>query len=205
MIARLKGTVEHVGVDRILLSVGDVGYEVLVPGADVDRLSRLAGQAVTFFTINYFEGSAAGGQILPRLIGFLRADDKAFFELFITVDGLGPRKALRAMTIPVGTLATAVESGEAGMLSKLPGIGKRTADKIIAALRGKLERFATGEGMEQAATPARAFETEALAALLQLGERRAEAEQWIRKALQRSPDIESAEELITEVYRVKNL
>ncbi len=205
MIARLKGILESVGVDRVLLTVGDVGYEVLVPGADIDRLSRQIGREVTFFTINYLEGSSAGGQLTPRLIGFIRNDDKAFFELFITVDGLGPRKALRAMTMPVGRLASAVEGSQGGLLSKLPGIGKRTADKIIAALKGKLERFATGEEIEQAKAPARAFETEALAALVQLGERRPEAELWVRKALQRSPDIESAEALIAEVYRVKNL
>ncbi|MCG3179620.1 MAG: Holliday junction ATP-dependent DNA helicase RuvA [Phycisphaerae bacterium] len=205
MIARLKGTIEHVGTDRILLVVADVGYELLVPGADIERLSRLQGQPVTLFTINYLEGSAAGGQIVPRLIGFLRADDKAFFELFITVDGLGPRKALRAMTIPVGRLAAAIESGQAALLAELPGIGRRTADKVIATLKGKLERFATGEVVEAATKPMAGFESEALEVLLQLGERRPEAEQWIRKAVARDPSIDSAQRLIQEVYRVRNL
>jgi len=205
MIARLTGIIEQVGADRVLLAVGGVGYEVLVPGADISRLSRLTGQQVTFFTTHYLEGSAMAGQIVPRLLGFLRADDKAFFELFTTVDGLGPRKALRAMTLPVGTIASAIEAGQGGLLAELPGIGRRTADKIIAALKGKLERFAAGAVPEAAGKPMAEFEAEALEVLLQLGERRPEAENWIRKAVQRAPAIDSAERLIAEVYRIKNL
>jgi len=203
MIARLTGIVEQVSSDRVLVGVSDVGYEVLVPGVDISRLSRLVGQKVTFFTINYLEGSAMGGQIVPRLLGFLRADDKAFFELFITVDGLGPKKALKAMTIPVGRIASAIESGQPAILAELPGIGRRTADKVIATLRGKLERFAIGEPSGPAAPPLAEFQTEALEVLVKLGERRAEAEDWIRKAIQRDPSIESADRLIAEVYRVK--
>ena len=203
MIARLTGIVEEIATDRVLVMVGGVGYEVLVPGFDIGRLSRLSGQEVTFFTSHYLEGSAAGGQIVPRLLGFLRADDKAFFELFTTVDGLGPKKALKAMTIPVGTIASAIEAGQAGMLAELPGIGKRTADKIIATLKGKLERFATGALPGAAVQPLAQFESEALEVLVKLGERRPEAEQWVRKAMQRDPSIASADRLIAEVYRVK--
>jgi Holliday junction DNA helicase RuvA len=205
MIARLTGTVEQVLSDRVLVGVGGVGYDVLVPGVDLPRLSRLAGQEVTFFTINYLEGSAMGGQIVPRLLGFLRADDKAFFELFTTVDGLGPKKALKAMTVPVGRIAGAIEAGQPAILAELPGIGRRTADKIIATLRGKLERFAIGEPAGQTATPLAEFQAEALGVLVKLGERRAEAEDWIRKAMHRDPAIASADRLIAEVYRVKNL
>lgn len=205
MIARLTGLLEHVLPDRVLVGVGGVGYDVLVPGSDVGRLSRLVGQEVTFFTINYLEGSAMGGQIIPRLLGFLRADDKAFFELFTTVDGLGPKKALKAMTLPVGTLARAIESAQSAILAELPGIGRRTADKIIAALKGKMDRFATGEAVGESAQPLASFQNETLDVLVRLGERRAEAEDWIRKAMARDPKIESADRLIAEVYRVKGM
>ena len=113
--------------------------------------------------------------------------------------------ALRAMTLPVGTIASAIESAQGGLLAELPGIGRRSADKIIAALKGKLERFAAGAVTESASKPMADFETEALEVLLQLGERRPEAENWIRKAVQRAPSIDSAERLIAEVYRIKNL
>ena len=205
MIARVTGLVEHVLPDCVVLGVGNIGYELLVPGADIGRLSHLVGQEVTFFTINYFEGSAMGGQIVPRLLGFLRADDREFFKLFITVDGLGPKKALKAMTIPVGRIAAAVEAGQAALLAELPGVGRRTGEKIIAALRGKLARFASGESIGESAAPLAQFQSEALGVLLKLGERRAEAEDWIRKAMQRDPSIASADRLIAEVYRVKNL
>ena len=205
MIARITGLVEQATLDRVLVDVGGIGYEVLIPGADAERLSRQVGQEVTFFTRHYLEGSAMGGQIEPRLLGFLRADDKAFFELFTTVDGLGPKKALKAMTIPVGTIASAIEGANAGVLAQLPGIGKRTADKIIATLKGKLARFAVGGLAEPAGPPLASFQAEAIEVLVKLGERRPEAELWIRKAMQRDPAIASADRLIAEVYRVKGL
>jgi len=167
--------------------------------ADGSLTRKVAADALTL------EGGAMQGQIMPRLLGFLRADDKAFFEAFTTVDGLGPKKALKAMTIPVGTMASAIEAGQGAVLAELPGIGRRTADKIIATLKGKLERFAAGAGPEAATRPMAQFEAEALEVLVKLGERRPEAENWIRKAVRREPDIDTAERLIQEVYRIRNL
>ena len=74
----------------------------------------------------------------PRLLGFLHDEDRAFFRQFLTVKGVGVRKALRALAAPVAKIASDIESGDATALAQLPGIGKRMAQQIVAELRGKV-------------------------------------------------------------------
>ena len=93
MIASLTGNLAHVDDDRIHLQVGPVLYELLVPTADLNLLESGVGQEMTFHTHLYFQGDANGGNIEPRLVGFLRREDKKFFEKFITLKGIGPHKA----------------------------------------------------------------------------------------------------------------
>src|SRR5215213_9293356 len=143
MIASLTGTLAHVDEDRIHLQVGPILYELLVPAADVTRLNDDVGLEMTFHTMMYLQGDANGGNIEPRLLGFLRREDKKFFEKFITVKGIGPRKALKALAMPVGEIAQAIESKDARALTELPEIGKRTAEQIIAELSGKVQEFAS--------------------------------------------------------------
>src|SRR5947199_9913300 len=143
MIASLTGQLLHVDDDRIHLQVGPILCELLVPAADMVELQANLGEEATFHTILYLQGDASGGNIEPRLIGFLRREDKKFFEKFITVKGIGPRKALRALALPVGEIAQAIESKDARFLCELPEIGKRTAEQIVAELSGKVKEFAT--------------------------------------------------------------
>src|SRR5512132_938779 len=92
------------------LQAGAMVFEILVPAADVESLRAQIGSEITFHTIFYLEGSAGGGNLDPRLIGFQSAEDKQFFELFTTVKGIGPKTALRALSVPAGEIAQAIES-----------------------------------------------------------------------------------------------
>src|SRR3954449_12244829 len=125
MISALIGELRRVDEDRVHLKVGPILYELLVPASDVTELHASLGEELTFHTIFYLQGDASGGSLEPRLIGFLRPDDKRFFEKFITVKGIGPKKALKALVMPVGEIAQAIESRDARFLSGLPQIGKR--------------------------------------------------------------------------------
>jgi Holliday junction DNA helicase RuvA len=82
------------------------------------------------------------GRMTPRLVGFLTEAEREFFELFCSVDGVGVKKALRAMVRPVREVATAIEEQDAKSLSGLPGVGPATAERIIAKLRRKVPKFA---------------------------------------------------------------
>jgi Holliday junction DNA helicase RuvA len=187
MICALTGELRRVGEDRIELAVGPTLYELLVPAFDRGELHASLGQQMTLHTIFYLQGDAGGGAIEPRLIGFVRAADKRFFERFITVKGIGPRKALRALSVPVGEIASAIEAKDARALVKLPEIGKRTAEQIIAELAGKVTEFAAPLDRSAARAPARglahtAAEEDAIAALVALGERRPDAEHLLERA-----------------------
>jgi len=205
MIARLTGLLEALDAERgaVLLEVGEVGYEVLVPGYAISDLSAKIGQMVTLHCWQYVEGSAVGGNLVPRLIGFPALGDKAFFLRFVSVKGIGIRKALRAMAQRPERIAAYIEEADDKMLATLPEIGKRTAQQIIAELKGKMEAFAMAAGATQGRRTLGGIEREALEVLLQLGERREEAEEWISQVQRSEAPAGSADALVQAVYRVK--
>lgn len=206
MIVRLSGTVLDVQEGHAIIDHNGIGYEVLICGHSRAELEEATGRTVLLHTLQYLEGSAAGGNMIPRLVGFLRMEDKLFFERFITVKGMGVRKAIKSLQEPTSSVAVAIESGDARCLAKLPGIGKRAADQIIAELKGKVTDFAVG-AVAQAAGPAPAKagwtqeQHDALAVLLALGERPAEAERWLEKARELYPDTKGIDQWLQAAYR----
>jgi Holliday junction DNA helicase RuvA len=212
MIASVTGELTHVGDDRIHLRVGAIVYELLVPAADINLLQAGVNEEMTFHTMMYLQGDASGGNIEPRLIGFLRREDKKFFEKFITVKGIGPKKALKALALPVGEIAQAIESKDARFLCELPEIGKRTAEQIVAELSGKVEEFATpvvaggtsmGAGAGIAAMRRTPVEEDAIMALVALGDRRMDAEHLLDRVKQTSPKATTTQALIGEMLRMR--
>jgi Holliday junction DNA helicase RuvA len=204
MIARIEGKVVSLDKDCALVKVGAVSYEVMLPGYAVSALGGKIGSDITLCIMEYYEGTPAGGNLIPRMVGFLSQGEKDFFEKYTSVKGMGIKKGLKSLTIPIGTIADAIEAADEKMLTALPGIGKRFAQQIIAGLKGKLADFALGEA--DAAIRKEAFETyqiEALEILIAWGERRAEAMELIRLACAKHPDIKSAEELVPLTYRIK--
>jgi Holliday junction DNA helicase RuvA len=203
MIARLEGKLVRLDTDKALVQVGSIGYEVLLPGYCVNALSGRVGADVTLCTMEYYEGTPGGGNLVPRMVGFLSEGEKDFFTKFTSVKGIGVKKALRSMSMPIATIASAIEAGDDKMLTALDGIGKRMAQQIIAELKGKLGSFAIG--VEQAAAKAafRPFQAETLEILIAWGEKRNEAIELVELACKRHPDVKSAEELVPLVYRLK--
>ncbi len=209
MIASLTGTLKQVEEDRILLEAGPILYELLVPASDINRLKDDVGLEMTFHTIFYLQGDAAGGSIEPRLIGFLQRTDKKFFEKFITVKGIGPRKALKALALPVGEIAQAIEAKDARFLTELPEIGKRTAEQIVAELAGKVKDFASSLAPSRATAPTSLrhapFEEDAIQALMALGERRIEAEHLLDRARQSNLNLKTTDALLREMLRMRTV
>ncbi len=205
MIARITGMIAEVTEEAVVVDRDGLAYEVLVPGYALGELAAVHGQQVTLHTLEYYEGTAVGGNLIPRLIGFLHAEDRAFFQKFITVKGVGIRRALRALTDPPARVAAAVEGGDAKALTRLPGIGKRAAEQIIAELRGKLDAFAIAAAAERSPVKSdwTAAQRDALEILIAWGERRPDAEQWLQRAGQLHPDLSQADEWIRVAYRIK--
>jgi Holliday junction DNA helicase RuvA len=209
MISALTGELRHVDEDRVHLQVGPLLCELLVPASDVPLLQAGVGEEMTFHTVFYIEGDASGGNLTPRLLGFLRAEDKRFFEKFITVKGIGPKKALKALIFPAGEIAQAIESKDAKFLKQLPQIGARMAEQIVAELAGKVGEFATVSMDERAAlgvASRSSLEEDAIAALMALGERRSDAERLLERATaQTEGKLKTTNDYVREMLRMRTV
>jgi Holliday junction DNA helicase RuvA len=207
MIVKLSGKLEFVGEDSVHVTLGDLTHELLVPAADIPTLQTKVGQSVTFFTVEYIEGNASFGQLAPKMLGFLRAQDREFFDLFTTVKGIGTRKALRALAIPVADIARAIALKDTRKLSSLPSVGKRMAETIVAELHGKVEKFAAGAGTGAVGGPPVSALPDhaqlAIEALVKLGERRIDAENWVTRVCQVDPTLKDPQRIVRAVYQLK--
>ncbi len=204
MIAFLRGPVLRRAEEVIVIEAGGVGYEVHLPGV-VARALPPARDGQPQLVELFISFHATQNQPKPLLIGFLHEIEQEFFERFITVDGLGPTKAMKAIVHPIQAIADAIERKDVSFLRRLPGIGDRTAEKIVAALHGKMGKYALMRGeAEQLPPEGEDFKAEVLEVLTkQLGHRSPEARRMVEEALRRRPEIVSAEELFQEVYRIE--
>lgn len=200
MIGYLEGSLLKRDEDRILLLANQVGYEVLLPAFVMESFKdKGKGDELSLF-IYYYQTER---QPKPTLIGFNLEAEKEFFQHFISVEAIGPMKAVTALEIPVREIARAIEGGDAGTLVKLKGIGKRTAQKIIATLEGKVGKFALISKDDKSSSPSvgEDFAGQVLEVLVgQLGHKAQDAKEMVTAALERNPDIVTAEALFDEIY-----
>ncbi len=203
MIARIEGKLVKLDSGSALVQVGSVGYEVMLPSYCVNALADKIGSDVALCTMEYFEGTPGGGNLIPRMVGFLNAGERDFFTKFTSVKGIGMKKALRSLSVPIAAIAAAIEEGDDKMLMALDGVGKRMAQQIIAELKGKLGSFAVGVEQAAARSAFKPFQAQALEILIAWGERRNDCIELIELACKKHPDIKSAEELVPLVYRLK--
>ena len=196
MICRIIGRVAEVDEQAVVLELGNIAYEVLVARSALTDLQRLVGNEVTLFTIQYLDGNPAVGNLVPRLVGFLSASDRAFFNQLVKVKGLGIRKALRTMSVPGSQIALAIENGDERFLAGLPEIGKRTATHIIAQLRGKVQQFVTPTTAPMPMAELTTAQRLALEILMSWGDRRADAQRWIAAAVDAQPELTQADEIV---------
>jgi len=206
MIVRIQGRLSEVTETSAVVDRHGIAYEVLVPNYAVRELSACLGQDIALHTLEYLEGSTSGGNMTPRMIGFLHPEDRAFFQVFITVKGVGVRKGLRALAAPVARIASHIETADATALTQLPGIGKRAAEQIIATLRGKVTAHAYVDEDTPAASKRELNDEQrdAIEILVAWGDSRVDAERWIARVAQLHDDPASAEDWVRAAYRVKS-
>ena len=207
MIVRLTGILIEVWEESVVLDRDGIAYEVLVPHYALGELAAHRGSEVTLHTIQFFEGNQASGHLTPRLLGFLHPEDKLFFGRFVSVKGIGPRKALKALSEPVRRIATWIKAGDTKMLARLSGIGKRAAELIVAELKDKVSDLAlpeaAGAGVEPSEVGLAGAQRDALEVLVAWGDARVDAQRWLERAAQLHPDLETPDEWVRAAYRVK--
>ena len=207
MISRINGNVDSLSENTLIVDVGGISYEVYIPTAVMKSFDgQLAkGSKITLITYHYYQTDPS--KSIPILIGFSNLVEKEFFEKFITVSGVGPKAAVRALSMPIPDIAQAIDAGDLGFLKSLPGIGEQRGKEIIAKLQGKMGKFGLMQGgapsAHKEASPSSAVQEEAMEVLIQLQYKKEEARQMIQKAFARKPDLSSAEEVLNEVYRQK--
>lgn len=182
MIALVNGEIVARGTDHVVVDVRGVGYKVFVP-------RQPSGDTVALHTHHVVRDDA------QQLFGFESREELALFELLITVSGVGPKAGLSLLSVsPPAAIAAAITSGDAATLARAPGVGKKTAERLIVDLKGKIAR----SGPEHEPTGV-LIEDEAAAALQALGYSAAEA----LAALRGVPPVGSAstEERVTGALR----
>src|SRR3990167_5578931 len=178
-------------------------YEILIPPAVMKTLNKADTNdgAISLKIYHYYQMDPS--KAIPVLVGFANEVEKEFFEQFITVSGVGPKAACRALTLSFSVIAEAIDKGDMALLKTLPGIGEQKAREIIAKLQGKVGKFCLIQD-RIAENPPKAEEDikeDALNVLLQLQYKKNEAKDMIEKAVRRNPKASSCEEILNEVYK----
>jgi Holliday junction DNA helicase RuvA len=202
LITRITGQLLEVRDDVVTLGIDAFQYEVLIPEFTRRQLQHQVGEAVSLFTIDYLEGNPMQGRLTPRLVGFLNETEREFFEMFCSVDGVGVKKALRAMVRPVQEVAASIEDQDATALAALPGVGPATAERIIAKLRRKVPKFAllVARAAPATAEVERDVVSEAFDVLRKLGHAESDARRLLDAALMKKKKFPNVEELLRAVY-----
>jgi Holliday junction DNA helicase RuvA len=203
VITKITGQLLSVEQVELILKVGSFEYEILIPEFVRRRLQLEVGREISLHTIEYLEGNPAHGRLTPRLIGFLSPVEREFFDLICEVDGVGSKKALRAMVRPVREVATAIEEQNAKLLATLPGIGPAMAERIIAKLRRRMSKFALLVAREEplATEGDRDVVSETFEVLRSLGHSESEARRLLDAVLAGKQKFNDVQDLIQAVYQ----
>ncbi|MCS7281000.1 MAG: helix-hairpin-helix domain-containing protein [Desulfobacterota bacterium] len=202
MIRYLSGQLISLDDDRATVLVGGIGYEILLPFYVMQEIkgSVRIGENISLF-ISYNQSQR---NPKPVLVGFTRELDREFFELFISVEDMGPLAAVKALVLPIGQIAKYIEDRNVKALTSLRGVGERRAEKIVATLKGKVAKYALSSDVKLPHYFPEDFKKPVENVLTnQLGYTVKEARRMIEEALKRNPSVSSSEELFEEIYRVK--
>jgi Holliday junction DNA helicase RuvA len=191
MITFLRGTIVDKQPTRVVLDVGGVGYEVMIPLSSYDRLPLL-GEACMILTVDHVR------EDVHLLFGFMSEAEREMFGLLCGVNGIGPKLALSALSgLAVREIKVAVIEGDTKRISSISGIGKKMAERIVVELRHKISSGAALEAV--AGSDGAGLQTslrDAVLALVALGYKQDTAREMIRKVTDAYPDTGDVETII---------
>ena len=175
MIAQLTGEIAYRSIDHLIIEVGGVGYRLMIPLSTFYSLPE-QGQVKLQVHTHVKEDAL-------QLFGFLTLEEKQMFSLLLSVSGVGPKLALNILSnIPAENLQSALANGDSNQLNNVPGIGKKTAERLILELREKVKKSFAMESANRPETPIAAAGTrieDALSALVNLGYKEQHARQAV--------------------------
>ena len=188
MIAHLRGRVLEKHPTSLILEAAGVGYEIAISVPTFSGLPSEGSDLSLYIHTHVREDVLA-------LYGFLRREEKRLFERLIGVSGIGPKLAMTVLSgIAPDALVTALRGNDLGALTRIPGVGKKTAERMVLELRDKLE----GLTAAPAPMPASRMEEDVVSALVNLGYQRAPAEQAVKRALEHAAPSAEFEQLFRQ-------
>lgn len=202
MITKITGQLVQVTDDRAYIAWDAFEYEVMIPDLVRRQMQSLVGETISLYTMQYIEGNPTQGRLVPRLVGFLSTIEKEFFEMFCSVDGVGVKKALRAMGRPVPDIAKLIEEQDTQGLATLPGIGGAMAERIVAKLRRKMSKFALFvQSAAYEAEVERDVVQDTFDILRQLGHSESDAHKLLDSVLATKKKFKDVDALLNAVYQ----
>jgi len=188
MIAHLRGRILEKNPSRVILEAAGVGYEIAISVSSFSELPAEGSDVSLYIYTHVREDTLA-------LYGFLRRDEKRLFERLISVSGIGPKLAITVLSgIAAETLVAALRGNDLAALTRIPGVGKKTAERMVLELRDKLDGLAA----QPVAPPASRMEEDVISALVNLGFQRPAAEQAVRRAVEKTSAGASFEQLFRQ-------
>ena len=205
---KIRSLTREPGVAVVI--AGGVGYEVSLPTYVYQSLANEGINVGSDVELEIYY-HVTDRQPKPMLVGFRHPSEKQFFEQLIQVEGIGPAKAAAALVFPVSTIASAIETEDLASLQRLPGIGTRAAQKIVATLRGKVAATAllqdagiSDQGQQTAVPQVTDARSEAIEALVTLGYRPTEAQDKVDDVIRRSPETsDDLQDLMREIFKAQ--
>lgn len=195
MIAYVSGKLVERTPSRVVIDVHGVGLEVHIPASSFDKLPAL-GESVKLLTYHYVREDNM------QLFGFATTSERRVFESMLGVSGVGPRLALAALSaLDVQELRRGIMGGDAGLLTRIPGVGRKTAERLVVELRDRFAQVELDQSGDVGPKSDGSARLDALAALESLGLSRSAAEERIRRVMRENPGLETAEQLIKLALR----
>ena len=190
MIAHLKGKLTYKSPIEIAIDVNGVGYQVFVPLSTFYALPEVEEDVFLDIHTHMREESL-------KLFGFYTTDEKKIFEKLIAINKVGPKLALTILSgMPPAELFTTIDSNDIGKLSTIPGIGRKTAERLILEMRDKMDGISLDSGIQKDSIPQNGLFDDALSALVNLGYKKNQAEQTLKKVYPEGKVGDSIEDII---------
>ncbi|MCA9407682.1 MAG: hypothetical protein KC733_03260 [Candidatus Omnitrophica bacterium] len=206
MIVKIAGNLSEKKEQSLILEVNGIYYEVFVPISVLSRIDDTKDSQGRVHLVIYHFYQMTPSSATPLMIGFISEVERDFFLQFIKVSGIGPKAAIKALNQSIAEITRAIDAGDVAYLKTLPGIGLQRAKEIVAKLQGKVGKYGLIKDRE-VVHPKKVvgadWQQEALSVLLQLQYTKQEAEKMIDKALERSQNIMTTEDLLNEIYKQK--
>ncbi len=176
MIAKISGKIEYIRENYVVVEVGGIGYKIYLTSYSLGKISGQ--ESVSFFTYTYVREDALA------LYGFLSLEELGMFELLISISGIGPKAALGILTIATPkTIKTAILNEDSSILTKVSGIGKKTAERVILELQNKVGDISNDDKDEAVA------DSDAIEALMTMGYNITEAREALKLVPKSTKDI----------------